>query len=179
MHIRYPLLLPIIGHGSTDVVDLPLETIQIHFLSGIMVYLLRENQRQVLLILSSIVHISRDIPHKNRLLISAGFHKLWLWKPIIAKLYLLLYHTPLHYIRNFKLSTRKKFILKTIISLTTSISAFFALKNDIDVSMEKKFGKYWWTAPIVGHILLNEKINKINIRQLYRTPFKIDKIYLI
>lgn len=179
MQIKYPLLLPMIGHGSTDIIDLPFETVKIHFLSGIMVYLLKENQRRLILILSSIIHISRDIPHKNRLLISAGFHKLWLYKPIIAKLYLLLYHTPLHYIRNFTVSSRKKFILKTIISFTTSVFTFFGLKNDIDVSIEKKFGKYWWTAPILGHIILNEEINKINIRRLYRTPFKIDKIYFI
>lgn len=179
MNIRYPLILPMIGHGSTDIIDLPFETVKIHFLSSILVYLLRENQRRVLLILSSILHISRDIPHKNRLLISAGFHKLWLWKPIIAKLYLLLYHTPLHYIRNFTLSSKKKFILKTIISFTTTVCAFLGLKNNIDVELEKNFGKYWWTAPILGHILLNEEINKINIKRLYRKPFRIDKIYLI
>ena len=90
MHSRYPLLLPIIGHGSTDIVDLPFETIRIHFLSAILVYILKENQRRIILILSSIIHISRDIPDKNRLLISAGIHTLWLFKPIIAKLYLLL-----------------------------------------------------------------------------------------
>ncbi len=179
MHIRYPLLLPMIGHGSTDIVDLPIQTLQIHFLSSVLVYLLRDNQRRVLLIVSSIIHISRDIPHKNRLLISTGFHKLWLWKPIIAKLYLVLYHTPLHYIRNFTLSSKKKFILKTIISFTITVCAFFGLKNNIDTKLEKKFGKYWWTAPIVGHITLNEKINQINIKRLYRKPFRIDKIYLI
>lgn len=179
MQIKYPLLLPIIGHGSTDIVDLPIQSLQIHFLSGIMVYLLRENQRRILLILSSIIHISRDIPHKNRLLISGGFHKLWLWKPIVAKLYLVLYHTPLHYIRNFTLSSNKKFILKTFISFTTTVCAFLGLKNNIDVELEKKFGKYWWTAPILGHIVLNEKINRINIKRLCRKPFRIDKIYLI
>ena len=42
MHIKYPLLLPIIGHGATDIVDLPIATLQIHFLSGILIYLLRE-----------------------------------------------------------------------------------------------------------------------------------------
>ena len=48
MHIKYPLLLPIIGHGATDIVDLPIATLQIHFLSGILIYLLRENQRRIL-----------------------------------------------------------------------------------------------------------------------------------
>lgn len=179
MHIRYPLLLPMIGHGSTDIVDLPIQSLQIHFLSGILVYLLRENQRRVLLMLCSTIHISRDIPHKNRLLMSAGLHKLWLWKPIIAKLYLLLYHTPLHYIRNFTFSTNKKFILKSIISFITIVSVFFGLKNNIDIKLEKNFGKYWWTGPIVGHIILNEKINKINMKRFCRNQFRIDKIYII
>tara|TARA_B100000902_G_C27264197_1_gene892533 strand:+ start:1043 stop:1582 length:540 start_codon:yes stop_codon:yes gene_type:complete len=179
MYIKYPLLIPIIGHGSTDIVDLPIQTLQIHFLSTILVYLLRENHRRVLLILSSIIHISRDIPHKNRLLISAGFHKLWLYKPIIAKLYLLLYHTPIHYIRNYKLSQKNKFILKCFTSITTTVLSFFGLKNNLDIKIEKKLGKYWWTAPVVGHIIMNEKINKINMKRFYKNPFRIDKIYFI
>ena len=179
MHIKYPLLLPIIGHGSTDIIDLPIETLQIHFLSGILVYLLKENQRRILLILTSIIHISRDIPHKNRILISTGIHKLWLFKPIIAKLYLLLYHTPLHYIRNYKLSSRKKFRFKSFISMATSILTYFGLNNNIDIKLEKKLGKYWWTAPIVGHIIINEKINRLNIKRFNIKPFRIGNIYLI
>ena len=179
MYIKYPLLLPIIGHGSTDIIDLPIETLQIHFLSGILVYLLKENQRRILLIIASIIHISSDIPHKNRLLISAGIHKLWLFKPIIAKLYLLLYHTPLHYIRNYKLSSTKKIIFKSFISISTTILSYFGLNNNIHIKIEKKVGKYWWTAPIVGHIILNEKINLINIKRFNIKPFIIGNIYLI
>ena len=179
MQIRYPLLLPIIGHGATDIVDLPFETIHIHFWSAILVYVLKENQRRILLILSSIIHISRDFPNKNRLLISAGLHKLWLSKPIIAKLYLLLIHTPSHYLRNFTLSTNQKFIWKTIFSFTTTVCAFFGLKNDIDIKSEKKFGKYWWTAPILGHIILNEKINNINAKRYNNLFNNYKKIYLI
>ncbi len=179
MHIKYPLLLPIIGHGATDIVDLPIATLQIHFLSGILIYLLRENQRRILLVFASIIHISRDIPYKNRLLISTGIHTLWLYKPIIAKLYLLIYHTPLHYMRNYKLSSNKKFIWKTIICITTTVLAFFGVKNDIDVKIENYAGKYWWSAPVIGHIILNEKINRLNLKQFYKKPFRIDRIYLI
>lgn len=179
MHIKYPLLLPIIGHGATDIVDLPIATLQIHFLSSLLIYLLRENQRRILLILASIIHISRDIPYKNRLLISTGIHKLWLYKPIISKLYLLLYHTPLHYIRNYKLSSKKKFIWKTIISFITTGFTFFSLKNNIDEKIGKKAGKYWWSAPVIGHIILNEKINRVNIKRYYRKSFRINTIHLI
>lgn len=179
MNIKYPLLLPIIGHGATDIVDLPFKTIETHFLSAILVYSLKENQRRILLILSSIIHISRDFPHKNRLLISTGLHKLWLSKPIIAKLYLLLIHTPSHYLRNFTLSTNKKFIWKTIFAFTSTICAYFGLKNDFDVKIEKNFGKYWWTAPILGHIILNEKINRINANRYNSLFNNYKKIYLI
>ena len=53
------------------------------------------------------------------------------------------------------------------------------LKNNIDIKLEKNFGKYWWTGPIVGHIILNEKINKINMKRFCRNQFRIDKIYII
>lgn len=179
MNIKYPLLLPVIGHGATDIVDLPFETIHTHFLSALLVYVLKEHQRRILLILTSIIHISRDFPNKNRIFISAGLHKLWLSKPIIAKLYLLLIHTPSHYIRNFTLSTNKKFIWKTISAFSTTVFTYFALKNDIDTKSEKKFGKYWWTAPIVGHIILNEKINRINANRYNSLFNNYKKIYLI
>ena len=51
--------------------------------------------------------------------------------------------------------------------------------NDIDVKIENYVGKYWWSAPIVGHIILNEKINRLNLKQFYKKPFRIDRIYLI
>ena len=73
----------------------------------------------------------------------------------------------------------KKFIWKTIICVTTTVLAFFGLKNDIDVKIENYVGKYWWSAPIVGHIILNEKINRLNLKQFYKKPFRIDRIYLI
>ena len=64
-------------------------------------------------------------------------------------------------------------------SFTTTVGVFFGLKNNIDLKIEKNFGKYWWTAPIVGHIILNEKINMINEKRLYSNSLRIDKIYLI
>ena len=179
MNIKYPLIMPIIGHGATDIIDLPIQTISVHLLSGILVYNLTYYQRRILLILASIIHISRDIPDKNRLFISAGFHKLWLYKPIFAKIYLSVIHTPLHYIRNYHQSSNKKFILKTIFAITTTVIAFFGMKNDIDIKIEKKLGKYWWTAPVIGHIILNEKIHKFNIERCNNKPFTINKIYFI
>ena len=184
MHIRYPLLLPMIGHGATDIIDLPISTLQTHFFMSLIVYLMKENERQILLLLSSIIHISRDIPHKNRILLSACFHKIWLWKPIIAKLYLLIIHTPTHYIRNHSLSSRKNFLLKSLCSVATTILSYFSLQNNIDIKCDNLFGKFWWTAPVVGHIILNEKINKINANK-YKEKFvqgeicKSKKFYLI
>ena len=162
MLIRYPLLLPVIGHGATDIVDRPIDTITIHMLTALFVYFLKEKDRRIILILASIIHISKDIPSKNRVLISIGLHKLWLYRPIVAKLYLLLYHMPLHYLKNYIVSSKNSFRLKTIFSITTNILSFFALKNNVDIKIEKKMGKYWWTAPVLGHILVNDKINKIN-----------------
>ena len=64
MNIKYPLLIPIIGHGATDFIDLPKQTLIYNFLSGLLVYNLNIFQRKTLLISSSVFHIAQDIPKK-------------------------------------------------------------------------------------------------------------------
>ena len=57
--------------------------------------------RKKILVSLSIFHIAQDIPSKFKYIISSSLHYIWIRKPILAKLNLLLIHTPLHYIRIF------------------------------------------------------------------------------
>ena len=72
MNLKYPLLIPIIGHGSTDIIDLPIETLTMHIFSSIFVYNLNYKSRKLLLLASSIIHISNDLPIKNNLIYSSN-----------------------------------------------------------------------------------------------------------
>ena len=102
MNIKYPLIIPSIGHGATDLIDLPYETINYNILSLLIIYNLNYNIRKYLLIFTSIIHISSDFNIKNKYLFSGLFHIIWLKSPIISKLYLSFVHTPLHYYKIFK-----------------------------------------------------------------------------
>ena len=176
MNLKYPLLIPIIGHGSTDIFDLPIESLTMHLFSSIIVYNLNYNNRKLLLLGSSIIHISNDLPIKNNLIYSSLLHILWLKKPIISKLYLLLYHTPLHYFRNYFFSDKLTFNLKILASAFTTLFAIYALNKDGDKYMENKYGKLWWTAPVVGHIGLNSIIIKENA-EFYKSLKTNNKIF--
>ena len=170
MNIKYPLLIPIIGHGSTDLIDLPKQTLLYNFLSGLIVYNLNYFQRKTLLISSSIFHIAQDIPKKIRFnhkiydieniryLISSIIHIFWINKPIIAKLHLLCIHSPLHYMRSFKIHHNYK--LKYSLGIFVSIIGAIFLQNNYNSYFDLKYGELWYIAPIVAHILLNHKINK-------------------
>ncbi len=170
MNIKYPLLIPIIGHGATDFIDLPKETLIYNFLSALLVYNLNIIQRKTLLISSSIFHIAQDIPKKIiiknkiyniqnfRYLISSIIHIFWIKKPIIAKLHLLFIHSPLHYLRCFII--KRKYKLKyTLGAFVSIIGAIFLQKNYI-IYYQLKYGELWYIAPIIAHILLNYKINE-------------------
>ena len=156
--MKYPLLLPIIGHGATDIVDLPIKTLSAHFLSSVLIYNLDLLNRKRLLLTGSIIHISRDIPSQYNLLLSSGLHILWLWKPIVAKLYLLIIHTPLHYIRNYKNSSNREYIMKSSVVSLSTILSIYVLNNNIDNYLDMLFGKLWWVAPIIAHIFINEQL---------------------
>ena len=173
MNIKYPLLIPIIGHGATDFIDLPKQTLIYNFLSGLLVYNLNIFQRKTLLISSSIFHIAQDIPKKIRFnhkiydiqniryLISSIIHVFWINKPLIAKLHLLCIHSPLHYARCFII--KKNYKLKYILGGFVSIIGAIFLQKNYHIYFDLKYGELWYIGPIVAHILLNYKINQNHI----------------
>ena len=170
MYIKYPLLIPIIGHGATDLIDIPKETLIYNFLSALLVYNLNSIQRKTLLTSSSIFHIAQDIPKKIiiknkiiniqnfRYLISSVIHIFWIKKPIIAKLHLLCIHTPLHYLRCFNIHNNYK--LKYILGTFVSVVGGIFLQKNYNSYFDLKYGELWYIGPIVAHILLNYKINQ-------------------
>ena len=160
MNIKYPLIIPSIGHGATDFIDYPLATIHYNILSILTIYFLKYNVRKNILILSSIIHVSNDFNIRYNYLISGLFHILWIKKPIISKLYLSFIHTPLHYYRIIKYETKPR--TKIIFSNLISYLSIIGLKNNIDIILEEKLGKLWWIFPILPHIYITNKIKKIN-----------------
>tara|TARA_X000000368_G_scaffold130537_1_gene102583 strand:+ start:50 stop:520 length:471 start_codon:yes stop_codon:yes gene_type:complete len=156
--MRHGLILPSIGHGATDMIDLPFHSIFIHLSSLILVLKLNTISRKMLLVLISIYHLSDDMPLKYSVL----FHPIMIKFPIIAKLYFTFYHTPLHYIRTFSFTDKYKNIYKCIVGIFISIISKFAIKNNIDIYLNKTLGEYWWVSPIIGHIILT-MIIKFNI----------------
>jgi len=170
MNIKYPLLIPIIGHGATDFIDLPKETLIYNFLSALLVYNLNYFQRKTLLTTTSIFHISQDIPKKIilknkiynieniRYIFSGLIHYFWIKKPILAKLHLLCIHTPLHYLRCFII--KKKYKLKYILGIFVSVVGAIFLQKNYNSYFDLKYGELWYIGPIVAHILLNYKINE-------------------
>ena len=69
MNIKYPLLIPIIGHGATDLIDFPKETLIYNFLSALIVYNSNYFQRKTLLISSSIFHMFHSKRHSFEVLL--------------------------------------------------------------------------------------------------------------
>lgn len=188
MNIKYPLLIPIIGHGATDFIDYPLQTLIYNLISALLVYNLNVNQRKILLTTSSIFHITQDIPKKVKInfkhynignlryVLSGLIHYFWIKKPIIAKLHLLLLHTPLHYLRCFII--KKKYKLKFFLGTITSIFSIFFLQKNYDIYFIMKYKDLWYISPILAHILLNYKINQNYINKINKINFsyKTNKI---
>ncbi len=160
MNIKYPLIVPTIGHGASDFIDYPLATINYNFLSILIIYFLNYNARKNILIISSIIHMSNDFNIKYNYFISGIFHILWLKKPIISKLYLTFIHTPLHYYRIIRYE--KKRITKIIFSNLISLLSVIGFEKRIDIIIEEKLGRLWWIFPILPHIYLTNRINKKN-----------------
>ena len=179
--MKYYSLIPIIGHGSTDLIDLPFKTCLIHFSSFLLFNkfkIFNNFQKKSILTLFSICHFSHDIPNKiyNKNIYSykhifmSFFHILMLKKPIIAKIYLNLIHTPLHYLRTIKIKNYSKNyklrnLLKINIAFLTTIFSIFILQNKNEKYLqicETNYGELWWITPIIAHIILNEIIN-INV----------------
>ena len=149
--MRYSLILPTIGHGATDLIDMPTQTICTHFMCSIFLYNVNAHYKKIILVIASIIHLSKDMPT----IYSICFHPIMIKWPIVAKLYFALYHTPLHYIRTFSYTNFYKNCLKTCTSLLTTITSYFVIKNNYDMCIDVALGEYWWVSPIVGHIILN------------------------
>ena len=122
-------------------------------------------QRKILLTSTSIYHISLDIPYKkHKILISSFFHGIWIKYPIISKLYLLIIHTPLHYLKIFLL--KKNWKKKYTIGFLTSFLSNILINRNIENYMDLKFGKLWWIFPIIPHVYLCNKINNKYIKKI-------------
>lgn len=169
MQINNYLLVPIVGHGATDLIDAPELIIFLNIFTFVFIQNCNLNIRTKLLIGSSIYHISQDIPGKFKYIISSFLHFIWLKKPIIAKLNLLLIHTPLHYYRIYY----KKTMWKTKIGLgifTSILSNIFMKKNLLDF-FNKYLGELWWVSPILSHIILTSIINYNYIYNFKKNKF--------
>ena len=167
MNIKYPLLIPVIGHGATDIIDFPFETLIYNLFSAVLVYNCNLIVRQALLIGFSIFHNVQDIPnqilYKSKIInlkkikypLVGLVHCLWIKFPIIAKLHFLTFHSSLHYLRIILM--RSKVELKLLTGFSVSLASMYFLNKDYDLIMEKKIGQLWWVFPILPHIILTHK----------------------
>ena len=162
MNIKYPLILPIMGHGSTDLLINPQLTFVTHFLCISVIKFIPIFQKKLILISTSIYHISKDI----QLFPSLLLHCLWLKYPLSSKLYLSLYHTPLHYLYCYK-NSKSVFKYQISLALITTIFIQYSLNKNYDLYLDNIFGTYWWIAPVIGHIFVNEylKLQKHSIKE--------------
>ena len=148
MNIKYPLLIPVIGHGATDIIDFPIQTLLYNLFSAILVYNCNLLQRKALLIGFSIFHNAQDIPNKilykskiiNLSKLKYPFlglmHGLWIKFPVIAKLHFLSFHSPLHYFRIILMRSKVK--LKFLTGFSVSLASMYFLNNNYDSFIEKK-----------------------------------------
>ena len=152
-------IIPIVGHGSTNLIDIPLITLLSHLSSAILIKNLNIIQRKRILLLSSIRHISQDFKFtKYSIPLSILLHHIWLKNKVIAIYYLSFIHTPIHYYNSFQLSKKNKWKLwgKISLAILTTIGTIVSLKYNIDSKLNEQLGQLWWVGPILGHILCNE-----------------------
>lgn len=149
--MKYPLLIPMIGHGATDIIDYPIKSIYLNLITGLLIYPISINKRKIILIASSIFHIAQDIPLKLKYLYSSLIHILWIKFPLISKLNLLLIHTPLHY---KKLYLTNNYKLKYLTGILTSFVSKFFLDNNFDLYLNNLLGQLWWVSFVLSHIIL-------------------------
>ena len=162
MLIKYPLLVPTFGHGSTSLIINPYATLASNFFSGLTIYYCSFFQRKMLLIIFSIYHIADDFNIKNKFYkysFSTLFHLAWLKKPILSKCYLTLVHTPMHYLNIYK--KKIKVTQQFLIGIGTSLLAIPFLNANLDSIFNNKLGELWFVAPIIAHIIVHSYYNKI------------------
>jgi hypothetical protein len=160
MLIKYPLLVPTFGHGSTSLIINPYATLASNFFSGLCIYYCSFFQRKILLIIFSIYHIADDFKIKNNFYkysLSSLFHLAWLKKPIISKCYLTLVHTPRHYLTIYK--RKQRVAQQFLIGIGTSLLAIPFLYANLDSKLNNYFGELWFVAPIIAHIIVHSYYN--------------------
>lgn len=162
MLIKYPLLVPTFGHGSTSLIVSPYATLASNFFSGLGIYYCSYIQRKILLIIFSIYHIADDFKIKNNFYkysFTSLFHLAWLKKPLISKCYLTLYHTPRHYLTIYK--KKIQVTQQFLIGFGTSLLAIPFLYANLDSKLNNNLGELWYVAPIIAHIIVHSYYNKI------------------
>lgn len=153
MFKQYPILIPTIGHGSTDLLENPILTLQTHLLTFLFCQSLPIFHRKVILISSSIYHISKDI----NIIPSFGLHCIWLRFPIISQIYLSFFHTPLHY---YNLYMRDDNLFKKQLPFGIMSSLVLAYNFNLYYKLNMILGEFWWISPILSHIMLTDIFNK-------------------
>lgn len=162
MLIKYPLLIPTFGHGSTSLIVRPFETLASNFFCGLCIYYCSYFQRKMLLLVFSIYHIADDFNIKNKLCkysCSSLFHLAWLKFPLLSKCYLTLVHTPKHYFTIYK--RKHRVAQQFLIGVGTSVIAIPFLNGNLDNILNNKLGELWFVAPIIAHITVHSYYNKI------------------
>jgi hypothetical protein len=162
MLIKYPLLIPTFGHGSTSLIVSPYATLASNLFSGLCIYYCSYIQRKMLLIIFSIYHIADDFKIENNFYkysFSSLFHLTWLKQPFISKCYLTLVHTPRHYLTIYKKKWRVT--QQFFIGIGTSLLAIPFLNANLDSQLNNNLGELWYVAPIIAHIIVHSYYNKI------------------
>ena len=162
MLIKYPLLIPTFGHGSTSLIVSPCATLASNLFTGLCIYYCSYIQRKMLLIIFSIYHIADDFNIKNNFYkysLSLLFHLTWLKNPLISKCYLTLVHTPRHYFTIYK--RKHRVAQQFLIGVGTSVLAIPFLNANLDSILNNKLGELWFVAPIIEHITVHSYYNKI------------------
>ena len=148
------VVLPMISHGITDLIDYPRKTLLTYGLLTPILTQLNIDQQFILLMGSSIYHMKKDVPFNIKG--SIVLHGLWLYEPIIAPYFLCYVHSPRHYIRSLKSKTVQKLIC---ISLMGIISNYMI---DHLYFLCKHFGPLWWSPFVLCHIVIHDVLSNFN-----------------
>jgi len=109
--------------------------------------------KKVILITSSIYHISKDI----NIIPSFGLHLIWLGFPLTSQIYLSFFHTPLHY---YNLYRRDNNLFKQQLPFGFITSLVLAYNFNLYYKLNIMLGEFWWISPILSHIILTDLFNK-------------------
>tara|TARA_E500000178_G_C16653253_1_gene587350 strand:+ start:157 stop:633 length:477 start_codon:yes stop_codon:yes gene_type:complete len=140
-------------HGYTDLVTMPVPNVlATHGIVLASINSIPIEDRFIILLPFSVIHIRKDFcidSFSLKFFLSTCLHGLWLVDPNVAKLYLSLIHTPLHYI---KLEHKNKYLL----GILGILFSFFLSNLPIEFNLNIDSFDRLWVSPIVSHIILNE-----------------------